>query len=230
MQKYLSLTCLNAFDPLPALGRKVEPKKQAPIDTREKLIRDFETKVFYTPEALKFEGTVTGRMQSDFKPPFQELPKPPQSRGILSDLNAATFERVLDSLSGAIAEGGTVAQTALDWMRHLKTDADSGVTSFLREHPELWEGALFAFGSYASKTIRRKANPLPQLAQLAAEKRPLSSYWAVVEKISRLYPAGTFQREAMNTWLESKLHQTGMGLDNPELRAQFLRAFPQLGL
>lgn len=50
MQKYLSLTCLNAFDPLPALGRKVEPKKQAPIDTREKLIRDFETKVFYNPE------------------------------------------------------------------------------------------------------------------------------------------------------------------------------------
>lgn len=52
MQKFLSLTCLNAVDPLPVLGRKVEPKKPAAVDTREQLIRDFETKVFYNPEAF----------------------------------------------------------------------------------------------------------------------------------------------------------------------------------
>lgn len=110
MQKFLSLTCLNAVDPLPALGRKVEPKKPAAVDTREQLIRDFETKVFYNPEAFAqrqqqkrdqfahLYGAAgryiehpdraiyqeTARTMTgrtqSYKPSFQELPKTERSR------------------------------------------------------------------------------------------------------------------------------------------------------
>lgn len=64
MQKYLTLTCLNAYDPLPALGKKVVKLAPQPDNRREREIECFETRDY----------SVTGRMVSS-APQFQGFPK-----------------------------------------------------------------------------------------------------------------------------------------------------------
>lgn len=179
MQKFLSLTCLNAVDPPPALGRKVEPKKPAAVDTREQLIRDFETKVFYNPEAF------AQRQQ--------------QKRNDYAHLYGAAGWHIEPP------------------DRCIYQEAARAITGRMQSDQQ-------SFQEFPKTEARKLAYPPPALAE-----KSLPTVSDVVARVLQSCRPDSIQRGVMNSWVERTIHQTGKGLSDDQIRADFLSAFPQLG-